>query len=253
MSGIKRSRNDTVESEQVKRQRIRIDDDQSVAPGEKNSAHRASSLPVPIRHANQSIVDLGDDEDAYSDSIIDISIVGEDDDDDDDIPYTHSRSQSPDLAITHESKKKKGSNSTTRDNTRKTTPANAEVIDLDNDDIATEYYVIDSDEDEDDDDAETVIEKASQKPVKELLAENMKSSNSNLNTAHCAVCFDSPEETCVLPCGHIYCRGCVFKALSSMKSSTKTTGPCSLCRAPTSYKRVTVGIFKKKKKTLEGC
>jgi hypothetical protein len=201
--------------------------------------------PIPVLEPTPIAVDLSDDN--YSEVHVDL-----DDEDDDDIPYTHSRSQSPEIVASHERKVEQRLTRNIDRGSKK--PEGAEVISLD-DDVSREYYVISDEEDEDedeDDDDDVLISEAKQKPVSDQLAENMKSNNSNLNTAHCAVCFDSPEQTFVLPCGHIYCRDCVFKALSSMKTSSKYGGPCSLCRAVTSYKRVMVGIFKKKKKQLDG-
>lgn len=209
--------------------------------------HRSSSLPVPVRHTH-TVVDLSE-EGSDLDSLVEIDVV--DDDDDSEIPYTHSRSASPEALLAHEHRWTE--NQLLRDSSS-AAPAHSgsEVVSLD-DDVDREYYVITDEEDDDEEDEEAVIEQGSQRPVSDQLMDNVKAQTSNLNNARCAVCFDSPEQTLILPCGHMYCRDCVFKALSSMKSSSKTGGPCALCRAGTSYKRVMVGIFKRKKKALEGC
>lgn len=150
--------------------------------------------------------------------------------------------------------------------------ANREEID----DDFKEYYVISDEEEEEEDDDELVNElneviegdhdsskidrncdklqsdeksnNSEEKTVEQVLAEGNKSTPTNLSNAHCAVCFDSPERTFILVCGHVYCGDCVFKALTSTKSSTKTRGPCSLCRKQTSYKNIIPAIFKRKVK-----
>jgi hypothetical protein len=130
---------------------------------------------------------------------------------------------------------------------------NAPIISIDDaeadDDDLKEYFVITDEEDNeqpDDDDNDGTVHKS----TNEQLQENQKLHNSNLNMSHCAICFESPKMTFALPCGHLYCQDCVFKAISSTKQSTKSGGPCSLCRTYTSYRNVTLAIFKKKKKTL---
>jgi len=192
--------------------------------------------------------------------------------DDEDIPYTHnnSRSTSPlsdistesggdidnDIEITRESTTAGGNNITTgagngNARNRVNFASNVEVVDVD--DELREYYVISEDDNEEDEDETNNTDKeqsASQRTVQEQLEDTSRQNNSNLHSVHCAVCFDSPEQTYILPCGHVYCGDCAFKALSSTKQSNRTGGPCSLCRAYTPYKKVTVGIFKKKRKVL---
>lgn len=166
------------------------------------------------------------------------------DEDEDDIPYTHnnSRSTTPlsDLSELEEDIQ------IMREATVGGTPthqAQTDVVDVD--DELKEYFVISEDEDNKEQDVENP-----QRTVQEQLKDTSRQNTANLKNAHCAVCFDSPEHTYILPCGHIYCGDCVFKALSSTKQSNRTGGPCSLCRKFTSYKKVTFGIFKKKRKVL---
>ncbi|CCH46975.1 DNA repair protein [Wickerhamomyces ciferrii] len=189
--------------------------------------------------------------------------------DDDDIPYTHnnSRSTTPlsdlsdisqdnDIQITREVASETPARNQTpatapievqsQPSFNQNTPAPQDVIDVDDDDDLQEYYIIS----DDDDDSKDKDKDTQQKTVEEQLREASRNENSTLKDAHCAVCFDSPENTYILPCGHIYCGDCVFKALSSTKQSNKAGGPCSLCRSFTPYKRATLGIFKKKKKVL---
>lgn len=180
-------------------------------------------------------------------------VIDLEDEDDEDIPYTHSRSQSPLFLTSSDTeevqlKKEKRPIKDLGDHSAPPTGTSVEdVINLDVDNEMQEYYIISDDEDNNDDGSS-----ATQKTVNQQLEEKHES-NSLLNTAHCAVCFESPSQTVFLPCGHIYCTDCVYKALSSMKTSTSHGGPCSLCRAYTSYKKTVVGLFKKKKKVLEGC
>lgn len=47
----------------------------------------------------------------------------------------------------------------------------------------------------------------------------------------CPICFDNPEVIAVIPCGHMYCSDCVFKAIA-------VKGNCSICRKNVTYKQV---------------
>lgn len=168
------------------------------------------------------------------------------DEDEEDIPYTHnnSRSTTPlsDLSSENGDEIQIMREATVENNN---TPAQElDIVDLDDDDLK-EYFVISEDEDNKEQEIEN-----SQRTVQEQLKDTSRQNTSNLKNAHCAVCFESPEHTYILPCGHIYCGDCVFKALSSTKQSNRTGGPCSLCRTFTSYRKATVGIFKKKRKVL---
>ncbi|KAH3666683.1 hypothetical protein WICMUC_005500 [Wickerhamomyces mucosus] len=123
------------------------------------------------------------------------------------------------------------------------------TIDLENEESQDEYLIIsdsgeeesDHDYDSNDDGLEILTEEdakqswvsKSKKSTTEQLQDVTNTRNSTtLNNATCAICFDSPEQTIVLPCGHLYCNNCAFKALTSTKQSTSLHGPCSLCRAP---------------------
>lgn len=220
--------------------------DQQDVPKEDDGRDETQPQVIDVASPRENaVLDLTDQEENRS-------IYDFDDLDDEDIPCTHSRSQSPEVVISDAEPVRSKAN---KNKTNTPVPSDAEVIAINDDDITREYFVISDDDDDGDDknaDDDKDADANTQKSVSVQLADNTRINNSNLNTAHCAVCFDSPEETIVLPCGHIYCLDCVFKALSSMKTSTKHGGPCSLCRATTSYKRLIVGIFKKKKKSLQG-
>lgn len=94
------------------------------------------------------------------------------------------------------------------------------------------------------------ITKTRRLSIKEQLENNKPMNISKLSSAQCAICFDSPEVSVFLPCGHIFCNHCAFRSLSTTKQSNKSGGPCPLCRNSTPYKKVIRGIFKKKKKFL---
>lgn len=47
----------------------------------------------------------------------------------------------------------------------------------------------------------------------------------------CPICFDHPNVISVIPCGHMYCSDCVFKAIA-------VKGNCSICRKNVTYKQV---------------
>lgn len=47
----------------------------------------------------------------------------------------------------------------------------------------------------------------------------------------CPICYESPEYLCAIPCGHLYCRDCISKALAINKS-------CSICRKKTTSRNI---------------
>ena len=47
----------------------------------------------------------------------------------------------------------------------------------------------------------------------------------------CPICFDNPEVIAVIPCGHMYCSDCVFKAIA-------VKGNCSICRKSVRHTQV---------------
>lgn len=174
------------------------------------------------------------------------------DEDEEDIPYTHnnSRSTTPlsDLSQSAEEDQTVQIMRESRTDSREPRidqeeEPPIEVVDVD--DELKEYYVISEDEEKDDNE---IV--GTQKTVEEQLLDTSRQNPSNPKNATCAVCFDTPESTYILPCGHLYCGDCAFRALSSTKQSTGYGGPCSLCRAYTPYNKVTVAIFKKKRKVL---
>ncbi|KAH3683035.1 hypothetical protein WICPIJ_006004 [Wickerhamomyces pijperi] len=134
----------------------------------------------------------------------------------------------------------------------------SEVVNLeDENDIEEEegeVLVISSEEEEDtdDDDLEEALQTGLGKrmSIKDQLANNKPTNISKLASAQCSICLEPPTVAVFLTCGHIFCSQCAFKALSTTKQSTKEKGPCPLCRHETSYKKITMSIFKKKKKFL---
>lgn len=78
---------------------------------------------------------------------------------------------------------------------------------------------------DDDDDYEVLeAEKADVQAVEELLANPPeKNAQAAFKNFECPICFDNPETLAVIPCGHMYCSECVFKAVA-------VKGNCSICR-----------------------
>lgn len=65
----------------------------------------------------------------------------------------------------------------------------------------------------------------------------------------CPICFDSPEQTVALACGHCYCFECMFKAFSH-STGKKTSAPCPLCRRQHGLKEAVALKFKIKDKSV---
>lgn len=68
-----------------------------------------------------------------------------------------------------------------------------------------------------------------------------------LGDLECPICYDSPEYLCVIPCGHLYCRDCISKALTIKES-------CSICRKRTRLKDIvflSIATRKKEKETIQ--
>lgn len=65
-----------------------------------------------------------------------------------------------------------------------------------------------------------------------------------IKAVKCAVCLDKPEVMAVVPCGHFYCRECVFTSLSCSRRANRVVGVCSICRKPARYDQVIYVEFK---------
>ncbi len=61
----------------------------------------------------------------------------------------------------------------------------------------------------------------------------------------CPICFEESEQVIATPCGHIYCRDCVFKAVSSVERATPAYGECSMCRKKLKYQSLVYLTFRK--------
>lgn len=60
----------------------------------------------------------------------------------------------------------------------------------------------------------------------------------------CPICYESPEYLCAIPCGHLYCRDCISKALAINKS-------CSICRKKTTSRNIVfLSIATKQRKEI---
>lgn len=206
------------------------------SPRKRAASEDSDGIRDTIKRPNiqQEVIDIS------SQAVPEYDLTNEDDDD---IPYTHKKSRSASPLILDSDDDKNDSLVEVKTSTRNI-PSKIVINDEDDEDDIQEYFVITDEEDN----AVNEEESESKSTVDQL--KDSIQQNKNLNTAQCAICFDSPKATCVLPCGHLYCSECVFKALSSSKSSSRHAGPCSLCRNRTSYKSVTLAIFKKKKKSL---
>ena len=65
----------------------------------------------------------------------------------------------------------------------------------------------------------------------------------------CPICFDSPEKTIALPCGHCYCFECLFQAFGHSRTSKKSEAVCALCRASYTLPKAVPLKFKFKTKS----
>lgn len=99
-------------------------------------------------------------------------------------------------------------------------------IEIEDDGEHQEFHeVIDGDDDYEEDDADVLA-------VKQLL-DNPPEKKTQTGFKHfeCPICFDHPETLAVIPCGHMYCSDCVFRAIA-------VKGNCSICRKNVKHTQV---------------
>ncbi|KAK9453408.1 hypothetical protein V1511DRAFT_73666 [Dipodascopsis uninucleata] len=73
---------------------------------------------------------------------------------------------------------------------------------------------------------------------KRIAEKKVSESSTLLSDFNCVICFDQPDILAATPCGHLYCRDCIYKAVSSTSKATATTGECSVCRRKVLYKKI---------------
>jgi len=50
----------------------------------------------------------------------------------------------------------------------------------------------------------------------------------------CAICLDTLKDPVALPCGHVYCHGCISEGVKATASTSSLTIHCPTCREPVS-------------------
>lgn len=100
--------------------------------------------------------------------------------------------------------------------------------------------VIDSDDDE-------ISSEAAQNT--EIIESSKKESKSIL-LYECPICFDSPEKTVALPCGHMFCFDCLFEAFGHSRTNSKAWAACALCRREYTLGQALPLKFKVRKKQV---
>lgn len=75
-----------------------------------------------------------------------------------------------------------------------------------------------------------------------ILVDSMEVSSKTIDTldTKCPVCFDRIDNNmCMTPCGHIYCKSCIYTWVTTTPTSVAT---CPTCREPLTAKQIKVAI-----------
>lgn len=94
-----------------------------------------------------------------------------------------------------------------------------------------------------DDSSDSEVEIVEARPAGEQQPSDNSSSSTNISdpkenmigNLKCPICLDTPDVIAVADCGHIYCRDCIFIALSGSARADKVKGECSVCRQKVRY------------------
>lgn len=64
------------------------------------------------------------------------------------------------------------------------------------------------------------------------------------SVAECSVCYEYFKSSCgVLPCGHIFCSGCIDTMKKREKSKGRKVLDCPRCRKETTFTRIKTGLL----------
>lgn len=77
-----------------------------------------------------------------------------------------------------------------------------------------------------------------------------KRSSKSIREFECPICFDIPDKTIGLACGHVYCFGCLFEAFSHSSERKTNEATCALCRKKFTLLKAIPLVFKTRQKEV---
>lgn len=89
------------------------------------------------------------------------------------------------------------------------------------------------------------------------MADNNNDLCSQQNDLECAICFSWLKEKCVLPCGHEFCKECIYPLLrTSFQKLHRKIFNCPMCRKELSFHDIicdSTNLFPSQQKSIFGC
>lgn len=123
-------------------------------------------------------------------------------------------------------------NRTSRSNNSTITASRSNIV-LSSDDEDKLVDLVDDDKDSDihEELYEEIESDEDIQAIRKTLENPPPETKNGFKSYECPICFDHPNVISVIPCGHMYCSDCVFKAIA-------VKGNCSICRKHVTYKQV---------------